>query len=281
MTSVRKSPNMMSTTGRIPVIAAPTPRPVNPASEIGVSMTREGPNSCTRPARTLKAVPASATSSPISTSRGSRRISSAIASLTASANVSSRVAASASGIHVLSHFRRVGIRRIDRPAHRMVHLARELGVRAIKHRLIREPFGDQVRLENRDRITLLDPMLLFLLRAVILPADVADVVTAEAIRVGDEERRTAATPGAVDQRRRGAVDGANVLTVDTRACKAECRGPRHDFAGGRLAHVRVLVVVVVLAHVDHRQRPQLREVHRFVQHALAERPFAEEADNDA
>ena len=30
MISVRKSPNMMSTTGRRPVIAAPTPRPVKP-----------------------------------------------------------------------------------------------------------------------------------------------------------------------------------------------------------------------------------------------------------
>jgi hypothetical protein len=30
----------MSTIGRIPVIAAPTPMPVNPGSEIGVSNTR-------------------------------------------------------------------------------------------------------------------------------------------------------------------------------------------------------------------------------------------------
>ena len=32
---------MMSTTGRSPVIAAPTPMPVNPGSEIGVSITRD------------------------------------------------------------------------------------------------------------------------------------------------------------------------------------------------------------------------------------------------
>ena len=42
MTRVRKSPNMMSTTGRIPVIAAPTASPVIPASEIGESITRSG-----------------------------------------------------------------------------------------------------------------------------------------------------------------------------------------------------------------------------------------------
>ena len=57
MISVRKSPNMMSTTGRMPVIAAPSPSPVIPASEIGESMTRSGPNSSTSPARTLNGVP--------------------------------------------------------------------------------------------------------------------------------------------------------------------------------------------------------------------------------
>ena len=83
---------MMSTIGRMPVIAAPTPRPVKPASEIGVSMMRSLPNSSTSPVSTLKVVPASATSSPIRTTFGSRRISSAIASLMASPNVSSRTA---------------------------------------------------------------------------------------------------------------------------------------------------------------------------------------------
>src|SRR5947209_2800028 len=48
MVSPMKSPNMMSTMGRMPVIAPPTPRPVIPASEIGESMTRPGPNSSTR-----------------------------------------------------------------------------------------------------------------------------------------------------------------------------------------------------------------------------------------
>jgi hypothetical protein len=74
---------MMSTIGRIPVIAAPTPMPVKPASEMGVSMMRSLPNSSTSPLSTLKVVPASATSSPISTTFGSRRSSSAMASLMA------------------------------------------------------------------------------------------------------------------------------------------------------------------------------------------------------
>ena len=66
---------MMSTTGRSPVIAAPTPRPVIPASEIGESSTRSGPNSSTRPASTLNGVPASATSSPrMNTARVAREL---------------------------------------------------------------------------------------------------------------------------------------------------------------------------------------------------------------
>ncbi len=80
MARVMKSPNMMSTTGRIPVMAAPMAMPVIPASEMGESITRCVPNSCTSPLRTLKGVPASATSSPMMKTRGSRRISSARAS---------------------------------------------------------------------------------------------------------------------------------------------------------------------------------------------------------
>src|SRR5213594_3207419 len=53
-------------------------------------MIRLVPNSCTSPVSTLKGWPASATSSPMRSTRGSRRISSAIASRTASPYVSSR-----------------------------------------------------------------------------------------------------------------------------------------------------------------------------------------------
>ena len=42
--------------------------------------------------------------------------------------------------------------------------------------------------------------------------------------------------------------------------------------------MRIFVVEVVLAHVDDRQFPQLRHVHRLVKHALTERAFAKETD---
>src|SRR5437879_10373142 len=105
MARVMKSPNMMSTTGRIPAMAAPTASPVMPASEMGESMTRAGPNSSTRPDSTLNGVPASATSSPMMNTVGSRRSSSASASFTACANVISL------SEDIFGHLARVGERR--------------------------------------------------------------------------------------------------------------------------------------------------------------------------
>src|SRR6516165_9327585 len=136
MVSPMKSPNMMSTTGLKPVIAAPTAIPVNPASEIGVSITRLVPNSSTSPDRTLNGVPASATSSPRMHTRESRRISSASASRTACANVNSRWAGS--GIDVLLDFSQIGIRRVDCKLGRGIYLGFHFGFDAPEGRRISE-----------------------------------------------------------------------------------------------------------------------------------------------
>src|SRR5215468_9779483 len=140
MMIVAKSPNMMSTIGRMPAIAAPTPSPLNPASEIGVSMMRSLPNSSTSPVSTLNVVPASATSSPMRTTFGSRRISSAIASLIASPNVSSRTAVAVSGIDVLVDLVGIGEWGVDRELNRRVHLGDE----ALLNRVERGAVGDAV-----------------------------------------------------------------------------------------------------------------------------------------
>src|SRR5438270_10068699 len=169
MTSVRKSPNMMSTTGRSPVIAAPIPRPVMPGSEIGESSTRSVPNSSTRPASTLKGVPASATSSPITKTASSRRSSSVRASLIACA--------------------------LDEVG----------GVR---------------------------------------------------------------------------VDSTRVLTVDFARFDPERARPREDVARRDVEVVGVLVVLVVLADVDHWQPPERGHVHHLVDEPLAERALSEEAHRD-
>jgi hypothetical protein len=79
-----KSENMISAMVGIPVIAAPAAAPMMACSEIGVSRTRSGPNSSSRPTVVLNTPPASAMSSPSITSMGSRRISWAIPCATAS-----------------------------------------------------------------------------------------------------------------------------------------------------------------------------------------------------
>ena len=53
MATRRKLSVMISTTGRSPSMAAPTPAPTKPSSEIGVSRTRSSPNSSRSPAVTL------------------------------------------------------------------------------------------------------------------------------------------------------------------------------------------------------------------------------------
>ena len=49
----RNSINIISTTGFIPITAAPTAAPVKAISEIGVSRTRSGPNSASKPSDVL------------------------------------------------------------------------------------------------------------------------------------------------------------------------------------------------------------------------------------
>ena len=75
---------MISTTGRIPAIAAPMPAPTIAISEIGVLRTRSGPNSSTRPCVTPIEPPISAMSSPMMKTSLSARIAAPSASRTAS-----------------------------------------------------------------------------------------------------------------------------------------------------------------------------------------------------
>lgn len=80
----RKSENMSSAIGRMPVIAAPMTAPMMASSEMGVSRTRSGPNSSSSPGVVLNTPPASATSSPMKSTDGSLRSSCASPRVTAS-----------------------------------------------------------------------------------------------------------------------------------------------------------------------------------------------------
>ena len=76
---------MISATGRMPVIAAPIAAPTMACSEIGVSQTRAGPNSCEQPDGRLEHAAGRADVLAEADHRsGSRRISRAIPSATAS-----------------------------------------------------------------------------------------------------------------------------------------------------------------------------------------------------
>src|SRR3712207_5053808 len=114
---------MISTTGRIPCIAAPIPAPAIAISEIGVLRTRSGPNSWTRPCVTPIEPPISAMSSPMMKTSSSVRIAVASASRTASRYDSSGID-ELQGVLGL----RVGaaLRELDRAVDDLVHLAVEL-----------------------------------------------------------------------------------------------------------------------------------------------------------
>jgi hypothetical protein len=78
MALTMKSENCISTTGRMPVMAAPMARPAITSSEMGVSRMRSSPNSASSPSVTPNAPPYTPMSSPAmntpeSSLRASRR----------------------------------------------------------------------------------------------------------------------------------------------------------------------------------------------------------------
>src|SRR6476469_10547698 len=83
--------NCISTTRRIPMCDAPAAAPTNPASEIGVSITRWSPYFAISPSVTLKAPPYAPMSSPMQKTLLSRSISSKSASRIASRYVISAI----------------------------------------------------------------------------------------------------------------------------------------------------------------------------------------------
>src|SRR5690242_1909749 len=252
MTSVRKSPNMMSTTGRIPVMAAPTARPVKPASEMGASTIRSGPNSATSPASTLNGVPASATSSPITNTRSSRRSSSARASLTACPNVIRRVgaaAAGASGVDMVAHRRGVREVGVERELQALLHPVVDALLDRPQLLLGHACLLHQPAAEAGDRIVPVAPQRLLVGAAVVGAVDVPDVVAVVAVGVAEQKARAVPAPGGRDLLGRRGVHGAHVLAVHLDGPDAERAGAGQQVARGHVEVVGVLVVEVVLAHV--------------------------------
>src|SRR6478672_934041 len=176
-------------------MAAPTPIPVIPASEIGESITRSGPNSSTRPRSTLNGVPASATSSPITKTEGSRRSSSRSASLMAWPNVSSRTppvdsgARATLGVDMHPDLLVGGERRGKREGHAVLDGLADARLDLRELVLPGDALLAQPAAVAQDRIALVAPARLLLARAVVRPIDVSDVVSVRAVGLADQERR--------------------------------------------------------------------------------------------
>ena len=240
-------------------MAAPTASPVKPASEIGVSSTRSLPNSSTRPERTLKGVPASATSSPMMQTVLSRRISSASASRIACANVSSRsVRACLRHTRPRPLRRRVGYGAAIGEVDRLLHLRLQAPPALEPAPRIGEILLDQPLPKIRDRIPLRLPLLFFLLGAVIFAIDVAHVMSVIAIGIAEQKSGTVAVAGAIHQALRNAVHSAHVLPIHACGIQSEGRRPHQNISGRGLRVMRVFGVEIVLADVDHRKLEELR-----------------------
>ena len=241
-------------------------------------MTRSGPNSSTRPARTLNGWPASATSSPMRNTRGvaaqllRKRLVDGLRS------VSSRSAREhrARRRHLLSPRLARGM---ARRAHRQRPSETSASTRSrnsATSRVVADPPGEQRRSGHAR-----SP------RAPPLPSSGS--------RHGRRRRRDGRGSGrSREEKRRPAARARRARRRARVASRPRGRPVRRpprpgsqslsacrDRAGGDLGEVRVLVVEVVLAHVDDGQLPERSHVHDLVQQPLAERAVAEETDGDA
>src|SRR5499427_3800178 len=74
------------------------------------------------------------------------------------------------------------------------------------------------------------------------------------------------------------MNTVNVLAVDGFSVDAESSSPGGHFSGSGFSVACVLVVLIVLTDVNHRQFPEGSHVHAFVKQSLPERTLAKEAD---
>ncbi len=90
-----------------------------------------------------------------------------------------------------------------------------------------------------------------------------------------------ALPRAVDQRLRLLHDLLDILAVGHVGGEAERLGPKVEVGRtGRMIDARPHAVLIVDADEQHRQVPQRRHIHAFVENALLHRAVAEERDGD-
>ena len=264
---------MMSTTGRRPVIAAPTPMPVNPASEIGVSNDALGAEFFDQSGENFER---------------RARFGDVFAE-----NAHARVASHFFGQRFSHRLRKC---QFDASGIDVLHpLGRQLGYGAATANFTAASISARASAVMRSSaaasawpsaishfacsligIALGLPMLFFLLGAVILAIDVADVMAAVAVCIAWRNAGPSPARARLHQARRNVIDRAHILTVDSRCLNPECGGAAQNRSRRCFGVVRVLVVEIVFANVDHRQLPELRQIHHFIERSLPQRTFAEE-----
>src|ERR1700689_4567598 len=102
-----------------------------------------------------------------------------------------------------------------------------------------------------DGVTLRLPVLFFLLRAVVFAINVAHMMPAVPVGVGLQERRSLTRARSLHQARCDMVHRAHTLTLTRFSLDAEGGGAAENRSRGRLREMRVLVIKIVFAHVDH------------------------------
>src|SRR5574340_790695 len=215
MHTPKKSTNMSSAIGLMPSAAAPIAAPINPVSEIGVSMTRSLPCLASKPPVAPKMPPYLPMSSPITKTFASRCNSWSIASAMAPAMVSLRVVLMrGSSVSVEDVPQRVLGLRVRALAREVVgrgdarvHARAQRGVgRVVEHAL-----APQLGAERRDRVVLAQLVgLAFRTIGLRVALEVAEV----AVGAHFEQRRAVAAACALDRGAGGLVDRDRVVAVD-------------------------------------------------------------------
>src|SRR5260370_39541913 len=265
----KKSANCISTTGRNPVSAAPTPAPTNAFSEIGVSKTRSSPNCSFSPLVIRKIPPKLATSSPYRITLASRRISSSSASLIACAYVIVRifpylklVPSDDSGVNVFERalwpWKRLLLHERDRAIDLRACVSVYFGPRRFDQHFLVE----QLALVNRERIAA--PMLLdFLARTIRIR--IADPMSPQPISLRFDQRRPMPRARVLDRFGDRVEDLLDVVAVDRLAGDSITVAPIRDIfdGGGSLGRHRYRPAVV-LAQKNDRQFSHRAEVQALV-----------------
>src|SRR5260221_2344601 len=255
---------MSSTTGRSPAWAAPTAIPTKAVSDTGVSKTRDSPNSRWRPRVAPKTPPRRPTSSPKTTTEGSRAISWRSTAATRWAPFPASGAGSV-GIHTGPCVRRPRKGILPRRAEPALDSAFSPCRGFVKHgRLDPRFLGPGA--QDRDGISHVSRLLL--LRGRTIEVEIPLVVTPEPVRPRDHERRAPLLASNLERRPQGGVHGGDVGPVAAESRNAErVRAPDKLPRRGLLLADRE-AVGVVLAEEDHRKPGNCGKVHRLEHGAL-------------